>query len=320
MAHAPSGPPVGFAAPRAVATLSPAQPDASATEAPAEEPDRFDQPEQPGLPLAEIEPAASDQRDPAAPFESARIAASTDEPFDPTKPLGSYGEHAASTGSGSAWGAASARRSSLEVGGRSFPPPAGQPYAPPVGDPYGQPTGTTAPAPGTPEQASTGRYAPPAPTQGQPTGPAQGQTTGSARGQPTGRVLNFQPPAAAERRGGMSPIPPTGPLSLGQAVRAAGYPMLGALAAAAFFTDVNIYLLLVAWLLSGQVQREAKLVRQVMSGVVLVRLIISFAPLVTTILPWNAADLFTTWACVAMLLGIPAFVYFRSRRGVGHRE
>ena len=117
-------------------------------------------------------------------------------------------------------------------------------------------------------------------------------------------------------------VPKTGPLTIGQAVRAAGYPMLGALAGAAFFLlvgmdvvlEVGFYLLFLAMILSGQVQREMELVRRVVMGALFIAIVMSMLPYFGVSLPWNATETYTTVASLVLLVGVPAWIFISSRR------
>ena len=303
----PDAPPRGFASPvvKPLADEFEKTNSAVATVEPVEHPDEFEAPAKPGRPLDEIEPMKTVERDPSLPFEGGRIDEAPDKEWDPKKPLVEVDMTAIGRGPHSAWTAAQARRPAPGAAiqplppGMNFPPPVGQPVAAPP-RPIGPP-----PAGAMVHQSTDNRFVPP--------GTAQPALPGlTAPGPQSNQGLTPEQQQMVNQVQGT--VPKTGPLTIGQAVRAAGYPMLGALAGAAFFQEVGFYLLFLAMILSGQVQREMELVRRVVMGALFIAIVMSMLPYFGVSLPWNATETYTTVASLVLLVGVPAWIFISSHR------
>ena len=322
----PEEPPVGFAMPDAPGLGVPTEPSDTPAEF-APEPPTFHNPNEDTPELSEISAIERDSRDPAEPFS--RSATTNESSFDPTKPLIALSSSEVMTHS-SAWGAASNRQqqtSGTIIDGRYLPPPTGLPVGavPPQVQPGSSGYGTTS-QPQSALLSETHGYAPsatidstPQTSKYRPVGPAVPPAPGNPNlpGYPPNQPYDpYAPtPLPPAQQGLTSPIPSSGPLNLGQALRAPGLLVYVGVILGILFPEWAVWALILSWLSSSKVPRFGQKLNQMIATAVFIRFLLVFTGMFSSILPYGFATTFSEVICWVLLFGMPGYVYHLAKTG-----
>lgn len=338
---------MGFAMPDAPEMIVTDNGPTTTQEAPLEQP-VFEEPDKPTPELHQIEPAAKDSRDPSAPFNGSSAPNETE--YDPTQPLVAINSSELMT-QGSAWGSASNRHTPLAgtiVGGRYLPPPTGQPVVSSEhsGMSLSQPSAQSSPNPnaGYPPAASASGY--PTPPSTYPANPGQAGYPAAGVYPPNtaiGGALSPTPPRYPPATGGYvaknqysssagypanpyptsgtpstdlsAPVPLSGPLNLGQSIRAVGIRVYIGVFLGILFPEWAVWALLFSWLSTTSIPRFGAKLNQLIAGVVFIRFLLTFVRMFYSSLPYSFTTTLSSVMCWALLFAMPLYVYHLAKTG-----
>ena len=111
------------------------------------------------------------------------------------------------------------------------------------------------------------------------------------------------------------PVPTSGPLNMGQAIRVVGFRVYAGVVLGILFPQWAVWALIFSWLSSSQIPRFGAKLNQLIAGVVFIRFLLVMLGMFSSSLPYGFTTTFSLVMCWVLLFGMPAYVYHLAKTG-----